>query len=510
MKTIRFLNTLLMQLLLACLVNTNITAQTETKLVASDGAEGDNFGHRCAISGDFIIVGAPYNDNEKGSDAGAAYIFKRDGNDWNELQKLVGSSIHDTSLFGYSVDIDGDYAIVGACWTDQDGEKSGSAYIYKYDAPVWEEQAILTANDAFKADVFGIAASISGDYAIISAIFDDDCGTTTGSSYIFKRLETTWIEQDKLVPDDCAAEDRFGTVVEIEGDYALVTSQYDDNEMGHDAGSVYIYKRDGSNWLEQDKLIPADSAGNVGYGLGSMYEDHIVIGAFSDDEFLPNAGLAYIYMRYGDHWIEVDRLCPDELKEGDQFGSYCSIFDDRIVISANNDDDVAPDAGACYIFRWDGLEWGQEMKITASDGDTLDKFGTQMDLDDRYLLAASRYNDELGENAGAVYVYQLEPSVEQTANYNMSFVSFRSHPNPFSRETTIEYELRENSHVRLYAINILGQIVKTFADEYQPAGLHYFQWDGISDGGSAIPAGQYFYQIVIDNKVETIKTICIN
>lgn len=114
-------------------------------------------------------------------------------------------------------------------------------------------------------------------------------------------METDWIEQDKLLPGDCAENDRFGLNVKIEGDYALVTSQYDDNEMGHDAGALYIFKRDGNKWLELDKLIPADSAGNVGYGLGSVCEDQIVVGAYSDDEFLKNAGLVYICNRYGDH-----------------------------------------------------------------------------------------------------------------------------------------------------------------------------------------------------------------
>ena len=498
MKLPRLLIVLIMLLAFMSVNCIKLSAQTETKLVASDGAAGDNFGYRCAISGEFVIVGSPYNDNEKGIDAGAAYIFHRKGDEWSETQKLTGSNTADSNLFGYAVDIDGDYAIVSACWSDQDGEKSGSAYIYKYNGSKWKEEAFLTANDAFKADVFGIAAAICGDYVIVGSLFDDDCGTTTGSAYIFKKMGTDWIEQDKLLPGDCAANDRFGVEVEIQGDYALVTSQYDDNEMGHDAGAVYIFKRDGNNWQELDKLIPADSAGNVGYGLGSIYADQIVVGAYADDKILKNAGLAYIYNRYGDQWVEVDRLRPDDLKEGDQFGSFCSFYKERIAISANSADDVAPDAGACYVYRWNKSEWYQEMKITPSDGDTLDKFGTQMDLDEEYLLIAARYNDELGENAGAVYVYRLEPIITRI-NDNELLTSglFLIYPNPVRDQAILEYQLAKRERISIELYDMQGIRVQSFlTQKMRQSGIH----EEIIHIDESIPVGNYF--LVISNSTE--------
>ncbi len=312
------------------------------------------------------------------------------------------------------------------------------------------------------------------------------------------------------MPDDCDTNDWFGVNVEIAGDYALVTSRYDDNEMGQDAGAVYIFKREGNNWLELDKLMPADSAGFVGYEFCALYEDNLVVGAYSDDAMLPNAGSAYLYLKYGDTWIEVDRLYPDDLEEGDQFGSHCAIFKERIAIGANSDDDLAPNSGACYVYRWNESEWYQEMKITAADGDTADQFGTQVDLYEEYMIVGSRYNDELGVNSGAVYVYQLEPIINQITNNTLSFVSLRSYPNPFDQETIIEYEIQKNSHVRLYVVNMFGQIIKTLVDEYQSAGKHYYHWNGILDGGLSIPAGQYVYQIIVEDNVETIKTLCID
>ena len=93
---------------------------TETqKIVASDRGASDHFGNSVSISGDYAIVGSPDEDEDASggntlSNAGSAYIFKRDGTSWVQQQKIVASDRGVNDYFGWSVSISGDYAIVAA------------------------------------------------------------------------------------------------------------------------------------------------------------------------------------------------------------------------------------------------------------------------------------------------------------------------------------------------------------------------------------------------------------
>ena len=236
-------------------------------------------------------MGAYGDDGEKGS----AYIFLRSGTSWVQQAKLTASDGNAFDRFGNSVSISGDYAIVGANQDDVNGTDSGSAYIFKRDSTTWSQQAKLTASDGAASDWFGWSVSISGDYAIVGAFWDDDKGTDSGSAYIFKRDGTTWSQQDKLTASDGAVGDRFGWSVSISGDYAIVGAYLDDDK-GSSSGSAYILKRDGTSWSEEAKLTASDGAGidRFGYSV-SIGNGYIIAGAYFDDDKGTNSGSAYMF-----------------------------------------------------------------------------------------------------------------------------------------------------------------------------------------------------------------------
>jgi hypothetical protein len=200
------------------------------KLLASDGAASDNFGYSSAISGNYAIVGARFDDSSKGS----AYIFNVQTG--AELHKLVASDGAGSDNFGYSVAISGNYAIVGARFDDDNGSDSGSAYIY--DVTTGAELHKLTASDGAASDNFGYSVAISGNYAIVGAHADDDKGSNSGSAYIFN--VNTGAELHKLTASDGAANDFFGYFVAISGNYAIVGALGDDDNMSG-SGSAYIF-----------------------------------------------------------------------------------------------------------------------------------------------------------------------------------------------------------------------------------------------------------------------------
>jgi len=243
---------------LLTLVLTACAGAAELKITASDGEASDWFGYSVSISGDYAIVGA-YSDDDSGIASGSAYIFKWNGTSWSEQAKITASDGAAGDWFGYSVSISGDYAIVGACNDDDGGSASGSAYIFKWNGTSWSEQAKITASDGAANDQFGYSVSISGNYAIVGAYRDDDGGSASGSAYIFKWNGTSWSEQAKITASDGAEGDRFGISTSISGDYAIVGAYFDD-DSGIASGSAYIFKWNGTSWSEQAKITASDGA----------------------------------------------------------------------------------------------------------------------------------------------------------------------------------------------------------------------------------------------------------
>jgi hypothetical protein len=161
-------------------------ATTESKLLASDGTEGDWFGHAVSISGDVALVGAEL-ESDKGTYSGAAYVFRWNGSSWVEEEKLLASDGLGYDYFGSSVSISGDVALVGAYGDDDNSIiDSGAAYVFRYNGETWVEEDKLLASDGAANDRFGSSVSISGDVALVGAYLDDDNGGDSGSAYLFK------------------------------------------------------------------------------------------------------------------------------------------------------------------------------------------------------------------------------------------------------------------------------------------------------------------------------------
>ena len=157
----------------------------QARLAPGDDAVGNGFGESVSVSGNTAIVGAPY-DDDGGGNSGAAYIFVCDGTDWTQQAKFIPSDVAVGDWFASAVSISGNTAIVGA-WRDNDaGDASGSAYIFVRSGTHWTQGAKFTASDAAMNDIFGQSVSISGDFAIVGAYADDHAGgDDSGSAYIY-------------------------------------------------------------------------------------------------------------------------------------------------------------------------------------------------------------------------------------------------------------------------------------------------------------------------------------
>ena len=168
----------------------------QQKLTAADGAADDLFGYAVAISGNYAIVGAPGDNVGVNNDQGSAYIFFYNGSTWVQQQKITGSESTANDFFGLSADLSGNYAIVGVPRDDVGvNSDQGSVYIYHLNGGVWTQQPRISANDGTAGDQFSWSVSLSGNYAVIGAIFDN-------SAYTYFYNGASWILNQKILPND--------------------------------------------------------------------------------------------------------------------------------------------------------------------------------------------------------------------------------------------------------------------------------------------------------------------
>jgi hypothetical protein len=382
------------------------------KIVAGDGAYSDLFGSSVSIDGDYVIVGAPNDDEGVLINTGCAYIFQRSGSAWIQRAKLVAPDRVHNDTFGASVSISGDYAIVGKPFDDSTvSPNSGSAYIFKRNGSDWGQQVIkLKASDPGANDYFGNAVAISGDYAVVGAPMDDAAGVDSGSAYIFRRNVDAWEQIIKLVPAQLATGDHFGYAVEIDEGNVVVGAPLHDNENGTDAGCIYFFKRSGDSWTEFPAVAHIDSDGaaddQFGWSVSINGQFAIAGGPYHDGNTLNNSGTARIFE---DAWglnlwrtLDLHLLAPlDSAASNDQFGFSVSISSDIAVVGSLK---YLNGNGSVCVFRKNTNDdgWPQFEKLVASDGPW--GFGAAVAVSGRYAAVGAKWDIN---SAGSVYVYDL-------------------------------------------------------------------------------------------------------
>lgn len=465
----------------------------ETKLIAADGTENDRFGTSVAVEGDLIIVGALYATGDVEM-CGSAYAYRYVDGAWHQEAKLTPADEEDSLRFGESLSLCGDNLVVGAPWSSYASTRAGAAFVFKYGSGIWKQTARLLPGDIESWDAFGQSVAISGDLVVVSAPWDhNEVGIDAGAVYVFQADGSNWIEIEKIlpyeyespespfyfgysmamvgttpligspnedergavylmdvagpdcnwndycddldtargvstdcdgnaIPDECEwyqtsrflpsgleAYDQAGLVVGISGPVAIVGVGGDD-AVGEDAGSAYVYRYADVDWSEEARLTASDPEIDDWFGgAGAIDGDVIVVGAYGDDNG-EDSGAAYVYEYDGLEWTEQPKLLPDDGEAGDLFGHPLGVSGDVIIAGARYDDDNGEDAGAAYIFRFDGEEWSEEAKLLASDGAADDKFAYSVDIHGDTAIVGAPFHGTDGEYAGAAYIFKYDGS----------------------------------------------------------------------------------------------------
>ncbi len=354
--------------------NTGTTWTQQAKLIASDGVLNDEFGYAVSLDGNTALIGA-YFDDDNGNASGSAYVFTRTGNTWTQQAKLIASDGAVQDRFGISVALDGDTALIGA--HGNNGYK-GAAYVFTRTGNTWTQQTKLIASDGAAPDCFGWRVALSGDTALIGSPQDNDNGLYSGSAYVFTRTGTTWTQQAKLIVSDGAVNDCFSWSVSLSGDTALIGSPFDDDQGG-DSGSAYVFTRSGTTWTQQAKLLRSDGGSGEGFSqyAVSLDGDTAIIGCWYDNTINGTwCGSAYMYTRTGTTWTERQKLTASDPGLRDHFGVSVALSGNTAIIGAMNDDDMGIDSGSAYVFTRPDLTFnitgGFGVKATIKNNGTID------------------------------------------------------------------------------------------------------------------------------------------
>lgn len=453
-----------------------IAVPLDTYLKASNTNAGDAFGRALAISGNTLVVGAPYEDspsqtingnqgndrNHPGNcsntqDSGAAYVFLNNNGQWSQ-QAYLKSPAAETGWFGQGVAISGNTIAVSSI---------SHVDIFVRQRNTWIHQATLQSSNYEGLDRFGFSLALDGDTLIVGAPTEDSNasgvngdqgnappsggpmspgypeGFSAGAAYIFVRTGSTWKQQAYLKASNPDELDLFGWSVTVSGDTAVVGATYEDssaigvngpqeNNDAAEASAAYVFQRSGDQWSQQAFLKASNS--NQGDFFGhtlALVQYTLVVGADGAD----GGGAAYVFERSTGQWTQQAVLKSSNADPGDRFGFALALSGDSILVGAPREDSQAPtiapfpannstnESGAVYLFSRSGGTWKQTTMLKAPNADPNDSFGVSAVLSGSLAIIGASQEDSLamgvdGEMGNAPNAWCGELSYQSGAAYH--------------------------------------------------------------------------------------------
>ena len=400
--------------------------------LATGGAANDLFGSSVALSGDTAIIGAYADDVGANVNQGSAYVFTRSGTTWTQQARLIATDGTTGDFFGWSVALSGDTAIIGANQDDVGANvNQGSAYIFTRSGTNWTQQAQLTATGGAVDDNFGVSVALSGDTAIVGAYVDDvGANNNQGSAYVFTRSGTAWTQQAQLTATGGAASDFFGISVALSGDTAIIGAYQDDVGANADQGSASVFVRSpgGTTWTQQAQLTAAGGAVDDYFGFSvALSGDTAIVGARLDDVGAnANQGSASVFTRSGTTWTQQAQLTAAGGAASDFFGFSVALSGDTAIVGAyGNDVGANPDQGSASVFTRSGTTWTQQAKLTATGGAAFEEFGSSVAISGDAAIVGT-YLDDVGasSNQGSAWFFDVAANDFSVARNEVTDVTY--------------------------------------------------------------------------------------
>lgn len=370
---------------------------------ASDPTQSNRFGHSVSMYGDRALIGdtsGTVND----IDVGSAYVFSLDGQSWHQEYQLLAPDGQSLDKFGWSVALSDGHAFIGADKHDPHAEDSGAAYVFKDDGQEWIFEDKISFLEGAKSDAFGTALSVSGDWALVGAIWDNNGAIGSGAAYIFN-YNNNWELAAKLIAPNVSQNDHFGYAVSLLHERALV-SQYKNPVGAKYYGAVNVYNFDGEDWNATDQIISLGSSSSDEFGHSlAQTEDFIFIGAPGTQTDNSLEGEVHVYEFDGISWVENSRISASDGHRFSSFGYSLSANNDRLLVGAIGMEGMNGNTGAVYEFQYNGQQWVETVKIEVANGIAVTQFGYSLAMNEDTVLIGS-YNN--GVEPGLAIIFNFD------------------------------------------------------------------------------------------------------
>lgn len=318
--------------------------------------------------------------------------------DWIS-QTVVGDDLGDQSMFGISVAIDGNTALIGSNQKNPLGDPvgNGTVYVFTKSTAGWTQTQKLVSNDGVLGDEFGISVALKGDTAIIGA-YRAGIGANAeqGAVYVFRPLAGAWTQTQKLSPADAPAGRMFGATISLDGDNALVSTPA--GMMGDDptTAPVYALHQTSGNWniiqtLNADDYVPGGAFGMQTALSGTT----ALIGApGSEISGTMAQGAAYVFNYVNDSWTQGQKLAASDGAEMSVFG-WSVALDGTTALIGSPYATVGDNAmqGAAYVFNFEESNWVQTQKLTSIIGQEDERYGLVVALSNNTAVVVSAWTD---------------------------------------------------------------------------------------------------------------------
>jgi len=421
--------------------------KTEQNQEYSKNAE---FGYAHDVYNNTIVVGAHKHMEEK-QEGGGAFVFTRSlsTGKWSQTAILQPEKedMHDYKYFGNSIALEDGVAVIGAMGDNDRGTAAGALYVFDYDSryEYWTLSIKLTSGNADQHDNFGFSSDIHKNVIVAGATGDDTMGNNCGAAYIFYKFYGKWQEQAKIVPYDCQNDGNafyFGSSVSTY-DSTVAVGAYGGHGHWDNAGCAYIYTLQTSGWLLQKKLVAHDGMSGDKFGWDiALYKDTVIIGAWGEQgKEEPEDDRRENERDNEDERDNRDRNNPRQLRQlqGDRDRDR----EDQEREHENGENcgpNSPPDcrqykgyyqyrgesAGAAYVFARSGSSWVQEFKLLPSTSEANDAFGSAVDIHENVLFIGAYQADGAYDNTGAAYIFappSLSPSFVAEAKTKVYMVT---------------------------------------------------------------------------------------
>jgi len=311
--------------------------------------------------------------------------------------------------FGVRMSMSGDTVVIGDADDSHDAPWSGSAYVFVKDGAGWVQQQKLLPTTPANDQVFGASVSIDGDTIVVGAPGEGDPSLRfAGAAYVFVRDGSNWVLQQKLLLPEPRFGDGFGGAVAISGDSIVVTAggDGDDNFL---PGSASVFTRDQNGvWSFQQKFRASDQIRDQMYGGSvAISGDTVLVGSeYIAPKHGAGIGAVYVYERVGTVWSGTKKLTSSTWKGGYEFGRYLAIDGNIAVIGAYYEEHGSNTRGSVYVFVRDRGEWAQQQKLFVKEElAEWDFFGGSVAIHGSTILAG---NSGADGQRGAAYVFTAD------------------------------------------------------------------------------------------------------